>query len=298
MLTTARFLKHILEHPLNENRGAQTLIRWLKWQVGSRIVPGAVVIDFVNDAKLLIKPGMRGATENIYTGLYDLKDMAFLLHLLKEGDLFVDVGANVGTYTILASACCKANSVSIEPIYSTFNSLSQNVSLNNLASHVVLLNIGVGDQESVLKFTNSLDCTNHVLSEDEVEVSNFVEVPVRRLDDILAGKNPTLIKIDVEGFESQVISGASNILRSESLLGVIMELNDSGTRYGYEDDAIHSKMVEFGFSSFDYDPFCKTLTSSSGKDSGNRNTLYLRNLSWIQEKIEASSKFRVLDREI
>jgi hypothetical protein len=40
---------------------------------------------------------------NIYAGLHEFGDMAFVLHFLRAGDLFADVGANIGSYTVLAS---------------------------------------------------------------------------------------------------------------------------------------------------------------------------------------------------
>ena len=59
---------------------------------------------------------MTGATGNIYAGLHEFVDMAFCLHLLRSGDLFVDVGANIGSYTVLASKVAGANSVTLELI--------------------------------------------------------------------------------------------------------------------------------------------------------------------------------------
>ncbi len=74
-------------------------MRYLKWQIGSRLLPGAVHVPFVNDTVLVVTPGMTGATLNIYTGLHEFEDCGFLLHLLRCSDLFVDIGANVGVYT-------------------------------------------------------------------------------------------------------------------------------------------------------------------------------------------------------
>ena len=59
---------------------------------------------------------MTGATGNIYTGLHEFEDMMFLLHLLRPGDIFVDAGANIGSYTVLASAVVGAKSISFEPV--------------------------------------------------------------------------------------------------------------------------------------------------------------------------------------
>jgi FkbM family methyltransferase len=298
MLETIRFLKKMLSHPLSSKRKRYSLTRWIRWHLGSRLAPGSIVVDFVNDSKLIVKPGMRGATENIYMGLSDFKDMGFLLHVLREADLFIDIGSNVGVYTVLASCCCKASSISIEPIMDAFDTLNQNIKLNSIDNRVQTLNIGVGQESSILKFTNNMDCINHVVTTDEEHSSKFVEVRVECLDKVLEGKKPTLIKIDVEGFESQVIAGAKKTLADENLLGVIMELNESGERYGYNDASIHKFMLDLGFCSFDYDPFQRNLTPSSGKDSNARNTLYLRSIDLIINRLNLSPKFRVLKQEI
>jgi hypothetical protein len=60
--------------------------------------------------------GLTGATGNWYCGLDAFEDMAFLLHFMREEDLFVDVGANIGSYTILAGNEVGAETIEIEPI--------------------------------------------------------------------------------------------------------------------------------------------------------------------------------------
>jgi hypothetical protein len=55
-------------------------------------------------------------TGNLYAGLHEFSEMGFLLHLLRQNDLFVDVGANLGSYTVLASAVCQARNIAFEPV--------------------------------------------------------------------------------------------------------------------------------------------------------------------------------------
>src|SRR6478609_823915 len=105
MLSTLRF---IIRHPLNQRRRLAALMRFASWQLGSR-VKTEHVIPWVAGTKLVVRRGMTGATGNIYCGLHEFADMAFVLHALRPGDLFVDVGANIGSYTVLASAVCDAS---------------------------------------------------------------------------------------------------------------------------------------------------------------------------------------------
>lgn len=64
-----------------------------------------VQFDWIEGARLMVRNGMTGATGNIYCGLHEFTDMSFVLHLLRPDDLFVDVGANIGSYTVLGKVC-------------------------------------------------------------------------------------------------------------------------------------------------------------------------------------------------
>src|SRR6185437_5282689 len=94
--------------------------RFAGWQFQSRIFRRPVIYPFLEKSKIIVQGGMTGATGNIYTGLHEFEEMMFLLHLLRPADLFADVGANVGSYTILASAVAGAGSISFEPLPATF----------------------------------------------------------------------------------------------------------------------------------------------------------------------------------
>jgi hypothetical protein len=89
--------RHIVNHPLNKSQKIRALSRFVKWQIGSRLVPGEVVFQWINNLKLSARPSEHVVTGNIYSGLFEFPDMAFLLHVLRKEDLFVDIGANVGT---------------------------------------------------------------------------------------------------------------------------------------------------------------------------------------------------------
>jgi hypothetical protein len=91
--------------------------------------PDGIIVPYVLETKLLIKRGMHGATGAIYTGLQEFEDMAFLLHFLKPEDTFIDIGANIGSYSILAGGVSKANVICVEPIPQTFKSLLLNIQI-------------------------------------------------------------------------------------------------------------------------------------------------------------------------
>lgn len=239
LLCTLRF---IANHPLNRQRKVAALFGFLKWQIGCRLVPGAVVYLWVNGARVILRPGETGLTQNLYCGLHEFSDMAYVLHVMSEEDLFVDIGANVGSYTILACAAKGAKGFCFEPVPATWQRLMDNIRLNDLSGRVKAFNVGLSDREGDLVFTSTENCTNHVVADGE-KSADVVTVPVRTLDEMLESESPSLLKIDVEGFETPVISGAHTVLSNPSLHSVIMELNGSGARYGFSEDDILNIMI-------------------------------------------------------
>lgn len=293
-------IRGLASHPLNQRSKFKAIIGFIRWQVGSRLVPGPVLIDFVNDSKLLVGKGMTGATGNLYNGLHEFEEMGFLLHLLRQEDLFVDVGANIGSYTILASSALGARSISFEPIPSAFDWLKRNVAVNGATQYVELKNMGVGSKSGRLLFTANQDTTNHVILSSSIEaLGDNISVDVDTLDHLLGDTHPALLKIDVEGFETEVLDGAHRILSSNSTHAVIMEINGSGVQYGHSDEQLLKKMIEYGFKTFSYDPFKRKLISlKNNKASGSGNTLFIKNVDFVVDRLATAAPFIVRGRSI
>ena len=146
---------------------------------------------------------MTGATGNIYVGLHEFADMAFLLHFLRPSDIFLDVGANVGSYTVLASAVVGAKSVSIEPDPDTVCALKRNIDANEISEKVTVRAVAVGAEEGELSFTIGLDTMNRAAHAGDAAVRIVKQV---RLDTLTADA-PALIKLDVEGTRSRCSGG-------------------------------------------------------------------------------------------
>jgi FkbM family methyltransferase len=207
--------------------------------------------------------------------------------LLRPGDWFADVGANIGSYTLLASAQTGAYTIAFEPVPQTYNILLRNVELNHIGHKVKALNMGAGSQKGVLNFTKSFDTGNHV----SLQATNSIAVAVDTLDTILADELPCLLKIDVEGFETEVINGAVHLLKSDTLKAVIIELNGSGSRYGFSDDDIHEKLLENGFLPYLYHPFERQLTET--KRGTEHNILYIRDVTWVMERLASANRITI-----
>lgn len=286
-------LKYVWSHPLNANGKLAAVWRVFRWQIANRLMPGLIALPYVNGTWLFANRGMTGATGNWYCGLHEVHEMAFVLHLLRPGEHFMDVGANVGSYTVLAGGGVKARVTAVEPIPATFEHLQRNVALNAMTERVRCCQVGLSDKPGTLRFSSTLDTVNHVLAKGEDLPS--VDVPVTRLDDLVGQDVPVLMKIDVEGHELAVLQGGAAMLGDPRLLAVIMETNGSGVRYGVSDAQLIDVMREHGFAPFGYDPFGRRLVDvmdSSG------NTVFVRDKASVLSRVKAAQTFRLVNGRI
>lgn len=167
--------------------------------------------------------------------------------IIREGDTVVDVGANIGTLTLL-SAALVGNSgtvVAIEPHPQIFGYLSRNIALNR-SERVILHNTALGSRAGVVAFSDSpLDDQNRV------DDSGGLKVDCTTLDELLGDSvaKINLLKIDVEGFEKPVLEGASGVLARTR--HVIFEAYEPHFRkYGYSTADLLGLLSRAGFATF------------------------------------------------
>ena len=242
---------------------------------------------------------MAGATGNVYVGLHEFADMSFVLHFLRPNDLFVDVGANIGSYTILASAAVGANCISFEPNPEAWEWLCKNVNLNHVAPLVEARQQAVSSVAGMLNLTTDKGPTNHIVSanaEGASSNSQSCKVQATTLDQALGSQRPIMLKIDVEGFETKVISGARRTLEKPDLRCVLIELAGYGKRYGFDENVLRHQMAELGFESCPYDPFARSLQRGpirGGNKNHTENTLFVRDIEFVQQRVEGAPCFTV-----
>lgn len=287
-----QILGFLHRHPLAKRHKLRAYTRFLKWQFSQFLFPREQVVSFLGETKLVARKGLNGITGNIYAGLEDFSDMGFVVHFLIQEDLFADIGANAGSYTVLASGYSGAKTIAFEPVPSTFVWLQKNVELNKLSDYVRTYNIGLSSKRGRISFTSNFGTVNHVVAENELQISDVVTVDVYTLDEIVSGqKLPVLIKIDVEGFETEVLAGMQKTLRSEEVKAIIIELNGSGLRYGYDESAIHHMLGNLNFLPYHYDPFNRSLFKLN--NFGSHNTIYIRDVDFVKDRIHKARKVKL-----
>ncbi|MGB0760940.1 MAG: FkbM family methyltransferase [Rubripirellula sp.] len=221
--------------------------------------------------------------------------MAFVLHALRNNDLFVDVGANVGTYTVLASAVVGAEVIAFEPVPSTYVELQLNIALNGVGERVHAHNVGLADREGQLVMTVDQGARNQIIANPAgFNGAELQDVPISTLDVKVAGGRPTLLKIDVEGYETQVLDGGMSLLQDESTYGVIVENNLGSDTALTPGGVFHQKMLDFGFTDHTYDPFSRTLRRWSPAAANNQydcNLLFIRDPAMVASRVQSAPRF-------
>lgn len=278
----------IAKHPLNQDFKIRAIFKFLRWQIASRVVKYKFIVNWVNGASFIVSKGETGLTGNIYTGFSECEDMIFLCHSLQSSEKFVDVGANAGAYSILASKVCNASVIAFEPLLEAFNRLKDQIHYNKTESTVDCRNQGIGDKICSLPFTNNRDTVNKVSL--SLDGQNTTIIQVSTLDIELDNYSQYFLKIDVEGFEFNVIEGAHRLLSSNQVTKIIIELNSSGIEYGHTNQDVHEKIMSYNFIPISYDYVNRKISRlESYNKSGGNNTIYVKYFDQTAKQVRESA---------
>lgn len=281
----------IASHPLTRDRQLAAWARFAKWQIDSRLSE-SLEVPWFEGQKLVMRRGMTAASGNVYLGLLEFMSMMLTVHLLREGDLFLDVGANIGSYTVLASGVAGARTWAFEPDPETCRDFARNVAVNRLDAKVVLHQVALGSEDGEILFTSGDGAMNKVASDGDRHVQR---VPQRRLDSLIGDESPIFIKLDVEGYEEQVLRGAANTLGNPSLKLIALE----GTS-----ETILRQLSDNGFERGFYDPFTRVMQRQPNKlayDKGRwtpSNEFFVRDWPYVQRRLREARPIEILDRRL
>lgn len=159
---------------------------------------------------ILIHPRFRGFTE-----VHEPEVWTHLMSQIKPGDVVVDVGANIGLYTVaMAKRVAPGGKVfAFEPDPYNFTSLKSQVELNEISNLTEIYQTAVGNIDGKIAFDCQKNTQSHI--DYSLDKKGF-QIECVRLDTILRNKHIDIIKIDVEGFEEKVLEGASHLLSDKA----------------------------------------------------------------------------------
>ena len=192
-----------------------------------------------------------------------------LLAWLHPGGSFVDVGANIGLYTVAAGYAVGHGGrvIAVEPTPGTAEVLAHNVRLNGLLETgvVTILQVAVGEAAGRAQLATHSEDSGHnslYLTGDEDEV---VQVEVAPLDDLVPVGTPVdVVKIDVEGAELAVLRGMRRVAEENPAMVVFAELaGEHLVRAGTSVEGLLAAASELGWST---DVFETVSGASAGTD--------------------------------
>lgn len=163
--------------------------------------------DVNGSDRLLVAPQYRGLSE-----VYEAETWKHLISQLRPGDTVADVGANLGLYTVaIAKRVGSAGRViAFEPDSQNFAALMRHVQLNGVSDRVKLMPMAVGERDTLIDFDARGDSESRISSSKR---DGTRRVQCVSLDTVFAQESLDILKIDVEGYEYQVMAGAIHLLK-------------------------------------------------------------------------------------
>jgi FkbM family methyltransferase len=187
----------------------------------------------------------------VYLGAYERWETRVVRRMLRPGMCFVDVGSNVGYFTLLAARRVGPSGrvVAVEPSRYAGDRLAQTLASNRI-SNVLLERIGLGRTDGETTLYDPLP-DNYSPSMHGDPGSPGSTVSIRRLDDCLdrwGVKRVDLLKVDVEGHEPAVFDGGANALSDGRIRAVLCEFNAYWLdRAGTTPDELRTRLLKYGY---------------------------------------------------
>ena len=154
--------------------------------------------------------------------------LALVRKLLKSGDTFIDIGANVGLFSVAAGRKVgpTGSVLAFEPAPETMAALTDTIRLNGLKAIVTLHQCAAGRENGTALFHVGRICGHSSLLPLD-EKRETIDISIVAVDDIVGGRKVDLIKIDVEGWELEVLEGLRVTLANNPHASVLMEFGTS-----------------------------------------------------------------------
>ena len=183
------------------------LLRPVYDRLAAGLYRGGVEWNINGTDRIVLLPRFRTISEN-----HEPEAWQAIMDAVRPGDTVVDVGASTGMYTLAFGKRVGPSGkvIAFEPDPRNFEVLRAHVALNGLEGRVEPVRAAVGSAPGTLSFSTGKGAYSHVTAAPGTDV---VRVECLTLDRALAGRRVDLLKIDVEGYEEEVLRGAVELLR-------------------------------------------------------------------------------------
>ena len=213
-----------------------------------------VIVKEIQRNKMYLNPtGSDISTELLVRGIHEKGATRIFREELKEGMHVVDIGANIGYYALIEAqiVSTKGKVYAIEPEPNNFELLNKNVKINDFTDIIETFQMAIADKDGHSKLYLSGKSNLHSLLPNSENEDGYCIVETTTLDNFLWDKYPVdFIRMDVEGFEYEVIEGATKTLEREGPLKLFIEFHP----YALETRDLSLKMLLKKLADFGFEP--------------------------------------------
>lgn len=243
----SRFYSNSFLEKIPKSRG----IRDLFYEITN---PKDIVFIKIKDKKMYVNSSDIGvASPLIKSGIYEEYETEMFENLIKSSTMLIDIGANIGYYTLTAANKMNRGVIySFEPVPANYDLLNKNINVNHY-DNVKTFQKAVSDSNGKIRiFLDGTNLGNHSLTRNNVvDKSNYVEVETITLDSFFNDLNlfnkDIFVKIDTQGAEGLVVSGAQDLLKNNNVK-ILMEFWPKGLRnMGTDPLELLDKLQDYGF---------------------------------------------------
>lgn len=250
-----RLLREIYSHPANRQNRLSAVARFVRWQLHKRITGSPLDVRF-HGARLRVYPDSQPTSAAYYfNGLADYPEMSFMMRYLRKGDRVLDIGANVGVYSLLARVLDGQEGMidAFEPVAENREKLLKQFAINDFDNFTVHES-AAADTGGTLEFRmTGNSATGHILKGTSA-IGEVRQVPCVRLDDAVGDASFALGKMDIEGGEIFALRGATEMLSVGSPPVWILEMGGYSKRFGVRSDEIVDFLKQQGYDCALYRP--------------------------------------------
>ena len=233
--------------------GKLPLVTWVHGFFYHHLKPVGIVLIDAQGSKMYVDSRDIGVTPFLLEwGFYEKYETALFKRLVKKGMAVVDIGANIGYYTLLAAHLVgdEGKVFAFEPDPYNYYLLCKNIEVNG-CRNVIPVRKAVSSKSGKMKlFLDKSNLGGHSLSKANVGTSASITVEATSLDDYFKNTDykVDVIKMDVQGLEMEVLEGMTNTINRNDNLKIITEFWPMGIRNsGSSPKDFLNKLVEYGF---------------------------------------------------
>jgi len=273
------FVRFVLQHPSRINNRVGAFGRFLLRQTHQRIYGGPLIVAW-EGLELHVEPNSTSAAAAYYLGRPDWWEFDFVERFLRPGDTAIDVGANVGVYSLFMAKMVGPTGtiIACEPDPENAAALYEHLQCNQLGQ-VQVVQAAIGEEEGTVGFLAGQRTVSRICPDADAAPSR---VRLTTLDDLSRGFSPVFVKVDVEGFEDGVVRGARTLMTRGLPKAWQLEIDP---RRIEQTARLGLALGEFGYRSFTWNCKTRILQPQRPEETTGNNLLAIADINFVRSRL-------------